>query len=190
MSEEIRVDLRKTTPDSLAFYREQAEAIFRFNHALPYSGEYTEAMKHLFEDRLGEGSYVAAPINGAALENLYIGKNVYINTNLLAMSRGGITIEDDVQIAANVQLLSNNHDPYDRQIIICKPIRIKKGAWIGAGASIMAGVTIGKYAIVGAASVVTHDVEDYEVVAGNPAKVIRILDAERFEDRREIKEVL
>ncbi len=109
-----------------------------------------------------------------------------INTNLLAMSRGGITIEDDVQIAANVQLLSNNHDPYDRQIIICKPIRIKKGAWIGAGASIMAGVTIGKYAIVGAASVVTHDVEDYEVVAGNPAKVIRILDAERFEDRREL----
>lgn len=74
------------------------------------------------------------------------------------MSRGGITIEDDVQIAANVQLLSNNHDPYDRQILICKPIRIQKGARIGAGASVMAGVTIGKYAIVGVASVVTHDV--------------------------------
>ena len=58
---------------------------------------------------------------------------------------------------------------------------IKKGAWIGAGASIMAGVTIGKYAIVGAASVVTHDVGDYEVVVGSPAKVIRTLDKSRFE---------
>ena len=182
MSEEIRVDLRKTSPDSLTFYNEQKEAIFRFNHAMPASDEYAETMKNLFKDRLGEGSYVAEPINGAALEKLIIGKNVYINTNLLAMSRGGITIEDDVQIAANVQLLSNNHGPYDRQILICKPIRIKKGAWIGAGASIMAGVTIGKYAIVGAASVVTHDVEDYEVVVGNPAKVIKTLDAERFEE--------
>jgi acetyltransferase-like isoleucine patch superfamily enzyme len=45
----------------------------------------------------------------------------------------------------------------------------------------MAGVTVGKYAIVGAAAVVTHDVGEYEVVAGNPAKVIRTLDAERFE---------
>ena len=95
-------------------------------------------------------------------------------------ARGGITIEDDVQIAANVQLLSNNHDPYDRQILTCKPIRIRRGAWIGAGATIMAGVTVGKYAIVGAAAVVTHDVGDYEVVVGNPAKVIRTLDAERF----------
>jgi hypothetical protein len=49
------------------------------------------------------------------------------------MSAGGITIEDDVQIAANVQLISNNHDPYDRMVIICKPVLIKKKAWIGAG---------------------------------------------------------
>ena len=79
-----------------------------------------------------------------------------------------------------VQLLSNNHDPYDRQILTCKPIHIKEGAWIGAGATVTAGVTIGRYAIVGAAAVVTHDVGDYEVVVGNPAKVIRTLDAERF----------
>lgn len=75
---------------------------------------------------------------------------------------------------------SNNHDPYDRQVLLCKPIVIKQGAWIGAGASIMAGVTIGKYAIVGAASVVTHDVGDYEVVVGSPAKVIKTLDADKL----------
>ena len=80
----------------------------------------------------------------------------------------------DVQIAANVQLLSNNHDPYDRQVLTCRPVRICKGAWIGAGASILPGVTVGRHAIVGAASVVTHDVEDYAVVAGCPAKTLRM----------------
>ena len=95
MSDEIRVDMREMTPESMALYREQTEALFRFNHSMPFSDEYAEAMKQLFQDRIGEGSYVAAPINGAALENLHIGKNVYINTNLLAMSRGGITIEDE-----------------------------------------------------------------------------------------------
>ena len=109
-----------------------------------------------------------------------MGDRVFINSNLLAMARGGITIEDDVQIAANVQLLSNNHDPYDRQVLTCRPVRICKGAWIGAGASILPGVTVGRHAIVGAASVVTHDVGDYEVVAGNPAKCIRKLDPDRF----------
>ena len=115
-------------------------------------------------------------------DKVTIGNRVFINNNLLAMARGGITIEDDVQIAANVQLLTNNHDPYERQILICKPILIKKGAWIGAGATITPGVTIGKYAIVGASAVVTHDVGDYEVVVGNPARVIKTLDAERFDE--------
>jgi acetyltransferase-like isoleucine patch superfamily enzyme len=91
------------------------------------------------------------------------------------MSAGGITIEDDVQIAANVQLISNNHDPYDRMVIICKPVLIKKKAWIGAGATILPGVTVGENAIVGAGSVVTKDVPDNAVVAGNPAKLIKML---------------
>ena len=97
------------------------------------------------------------------------------------MARGGIVIEDDVQIAANVQLITNNHDLYDRQVLTCQPIVLKKGAWIGAGVTILPGITIGKYAVIGAASVVTHDVGDYEVVVGNPAKCIKRLEPEEFE---------
>ncbi len=179
--DEIRVDMRTRTPEDLAVYAQQEELIFRLNHTMPRTPEYQEILRELFGDRMGENSFLRAPLAGAAFDKMTIGNGVFINSNLLAMARGGITIEDDVQIAANVQLLSNNHDPYDRQILICKPIVIKKGAWIGAGASIMAGVTIGKYAIVGAASVVTHDVGDYEAVVGSPAKVIRTLDKRRFE---------
>lgn len=178
--EEIRVDMRTMTTEERKEGARMMQILHQFNHALPFTEEYADALQKLFGDRLGEGSYVAAPLAGAALDKVQIGKNVYVNTNALMMARGGITIEDGVQIAANVQLISNNHDVYDRQVLTCKPVRIKEGAWIGAGASIMPGVCVGKYAVVGAMSVVTKDVPDYAVVVGSPAKVVKTLDPERF----------
>ena len=77
------------------------------------------------------------------------------------MSRGVIVIGGNVAIAANVQLLSNNHDPYDRDILTCKPIHIGHHAWIGAGVTVTPGVTIGNYAIVGASAVVTHEYHNF-----------------------------
>ena len=177
---EFIVDARKVDPEMRKLGMKFTQLTFKLNHTMPGTDDYFSTLKELFGDRLGEGSFLAAPLTGAALNMLTIGKNCFINSNLLAMARGGITIEDNVQIAANVKLLSNNHDPYDRQILICKPILIRQGAWIGAGATITPGVTIGRYAIVGASSVVTHDVGDYEVVVGNPARVIRTLDQEKF----------
>lgn len=61
-------------------------------------------------------------------------------------------------------------------IVICKPVHIKKNAWIGAATTILPGVTIGENAVVGAASVMTKDVPDNAVVVGNPAKVIRTIE--------------
>ena len=147
---------------------------------MPMTPEYDEVLKELMGDNLGENSRIMAPLSGAALDNLVVGDNVFINSNCLAMARGGITIEDDVMLAANVQLLSNNHDEYNRNVLLCKPILIKKGAWIGAGVSILPGVTIGEYAIVGAGAIVTKDVGDYEVAVGVPAKVVKTLDKEKF----------
>ncbi|MGN1413775.1 MAG: DapH/DapD/GlmU-related protein [Anaerovoracaceae bacterium] len=179
---EVRVDMREHSPEEIAEGRRQMELIFKLNHTMPMSEEYNALLKEIFGDNLGEGSYVAAPISGAALNRMKIGKNVFINSNLLAMSRGDITIEDDVMIAANVSIISNNHDPYDLQVLLCKPVLIQKGAWIGANATILPGVSIGKHAVVGACSVVTKDVPDYALVAGNPAKVIKMLDAAKFAD--------
>ena len=179
--DEIRIDMRDKSYQNAAAGARNEELVFKLNHTLPTSQEYKDILHELFDSRIGENSFLHAPLAGAAFEKITIGSGVYINSNLLAMARGGITIEDDVQIAANVQLLTNNHDLYDRQVLTCKPIVIRKGAWIGAGATILPGVTVGKYAIVGAASVVTRDVGDYEVVVGNPARQVRKLDAERFE---------
>ena len=177
--EEI-IDMRKPAPNASS-YKETAQLLFRLNHTMPMSEEYYSILKELFGDNIGEGSYIAPPLQMVCPEKVNIGKNVFINGNLLSMSRGGITIEDDVQIAGNVQLLSNNHDPYDRMLLTCKPVLIKKGAWIGAGATILPGVCVGRYAIVGVGSVVTRDVPDYNVAVGNPAKTVKVLDPERFE---------
>ncbi len=180
--EEIRIDMRERTPEEQAMYDKQAQLMFKLNHTMPRTEEYMSVLKELLGDRIGEGSYVAAPISGAAIDKLVIGKNVFINSNFLAMARGGIVIGDNVAIAANVQLLSNNHDPYDRDILTCKPIHIGHHVWIGAGATVTPGVTIGNYAIVGASTVVTHDVPDYGVAVGNPARVIKMLDPDKFKE--------
>ena len=76
----------------------------------------------------------------------------------------------------NVQLISNNHDLHDRQILICKPVHIGKNAWIGAGATILPGVTVGENAVVAAAAVVTKDVPANAIVGGNPAKLIKMIE--------------
>ena len=176
------VDMREMTEQELIEAEKMAEIVFKLNHTLPNSEEYNSLLKELLGDTLGENSSIIAPIAGAAFDYIKIGNNVFINSNSLLMARGGITIEDDVMIAGNVQLLSNNHDEYDRQILICKPILIKKGAWIGAGVSILPGVTVGKYAIVGAGAIVTKDVPDYGVAVGTPARVVKTLDKNKFKE--------
>ena len=90
-SEEIRVDTREFTPDELDMYTRQSQLMYKLNHTMPATGEYIAAMTELFGDRIGEGSLVSAPISGAALDRLKIGNRVFINSNLLAMARGGIT---------------------------------------------------------------------------------------------------
>ena len=177
--EEI-VDLRKTSQEEMDT-RKRVDALqWKLNQTQPRTEEYFKVQKELFGENIGENSIVVAPLGGVCFDRIKIGNGVFINSNLLAMARGGITIEDNVQIAGNVQLLTNNHDLYDRMVLTCKPILIKEGAWIGAGATILPGVCIGQKAIVGAGSVVTKDVPDYGVAVGNPAKVIKYLEPDRF----------
>ena len=175
-----RIDLDNISQEENELLLKQSKLLFKFNHTEPMTEEYAKLLNELLDGNIGENSTITTPFAGAAFNNMNIGDNVFINSNCLAMARGGITIEDDVMIAGNVQLLSNNHDEYERQVLLCEKIIIKKGAWIGAGASILPGVTVGKYAIVGAGAIVTKDVPDYSVVVGTPAKVVKKLDKDKF----------
>ena len=174
--QEFRVDPRQTSPEENAQYLEQAKLQFRFNNSIPFSPEAAAAVKELFGDNLGEGAVIQPPLKGVAFHNVHIGKNVMIMQDCLMMARGGITIDEGAMIAANVQLISNNHDLYDRIVLICKPVHICRNAWVGAGATILPGVTIGENAVVAAAAVVTKDVPANTIVGGNPAKIIRTIE--------------
>ena len=124
-------------------------------------------------ENIDEGSRAMPLLTVIRGNSVIIGRNVVVMNNSLFMAAGGITIEDDVMVAANVQLISNNHDLYDHQILTCKPVRLKCNCWIGAGATILPGITVGENAVMAAGAVVTKDVEDNTVVGGNPAKVIK-----------------
>ncbi len=171
---EVRIDVSKQTPQELALAKEQAQLIFRFNNTMPGTPEQDELIHRIFPE-MGEGSRVSAPLTAVRPHMVKIGRNVVVMPGCLMMSAGGITIDDGALIAANVQLISNNHDLYQRQIITCRPAHIGKNAWIGAGATILPGVTVGDNAVVGAASVVTKDVAPDTIVAGNPARFIKAI---------------
>jgi acetyltransferase-like isoleucine patch superfamily enzyme len=178
--EEIIVDTRDYSPEERKEGDRINHLLFLLNQMEPSTPEYLNLLKEIFGDKLGEGSYIGPGMHGAALDHITIGKDVLVNSNALFMARGGITIEDHAMIAADASIITNNHDPYDRRVLPCRPVLIKEGAWIGAHAIILPGVCIGRYAIVGAGSVVTKDVPDYGVAVGNPARVIRMLDPDKF----------
>jgi acetyltransferase-like isoleucine patch superfamily enzyme len=112
-----------------------------------------------------------------------IGTDVYIADGLMIVEELGgqeqITIGDRVSIAPRVTLVTSSHPNASRirpfAPVASGPITIEDDAWIGAGAVILPGVRVGRGAVVGALSVVGHDVLPLQVVAGIPARAIRSL---------------
>lgn len=173
--EEFRIDMRIPEQSDPAEGIRCAQLCFKINHTMPMTAEYDELVSELFCGNIGKGSRVMPPVNVVRGNKVKIGNGVVVMNNSLFMAAGGIEIEDNVMVAANVQLISNNHDLYDRQILTCKPVLLKRKCWIGAGATILPGVTVGENAVVGAGAVVTKDVEANTVVGGNPARVLKHL---------------
>ena len=175
--DEIRIDCKNQTPEELQTAMTLKQNIFRLNHTMPGTPEYDELIHKVFPNpNIGENCRIEIPFSGVRTANVKFGRDIIIQSGCLMMSAGGITIDDEVMIAANVQRISNNHDLENRWVITCKPVHIGRRVWIGAGATILPGVTIGENSVVGAASVVTHDVPANTIVAGNPAKIIRRID--------------
>jgi acetyltransferase-like isoleucine patch superfamily enzyme len=112
-----------------------------------------------------------------------IGDDVYIADDLIIVEeladRGNITIGNRVSIAPRVTLVTSSHPNHSRirgfAPISQGPIVIEDDAWLGAGCVILPGVRIGRGAVVGANSVVSHDVPALHVVAGHPARTVREL---------------
>jgi len=139
--------------------------------------EIRNLLSQIIAAPIAESTVIFTPLHINYGKHTKIGKNVFINFDCVFLDLGGITIEDNVQIAPKVSLLTEGHPTTtsDRQSLVPGHILIKKNAWIGANATILPGVTVGENAIVAAGAVVSKDVPDNTIVGGIPAKVIKSL---------------
>lgn len=153
------------------------ELLIKMNSA-PKPDEIRNYLSQITEREIDETVFVFTPLYINYGKNIRIGKNVFINFDCVFLDLGGITIEDNVLIAPKVSLLSEAHPlaANHRQNLVPAPIHIKKGAWIGANATVLPGVTIGENSVVAAGSVVSKDVPDNVVVGGIPAKIIKSIE--------------
>ncbi|KAK3994443.1 trimeric LpxA-like protein [Cladorrhinum sp. PSN332] len=126
--------------------------------------------------------YIDGPIKVDYGFNLKFGKQVYVNFNSTWLDTAPITVGSRTLIGPNCSFYSATHpiDPFVRNGLTGpeggKPIVIGEDCWFGGSVIVLGGVTIGRGVTVGAGSVVTKDVPDFVVVAGNPAKIVKRLD--------------
>ena len=151
---------------------------------IQYNATYDpENLRQLWGEMTGTpldaSSYIQIPVFVNHAEFVSIGKNIYINHACTMLALGKIIIEDDVLIGPKVNLLSEGHliDPANRKALKVNTVVIKRNAWIGAGATILPGVTVGENSIVAAGAVVNKNVPDNTIVGGIPAKVIKKIDS-------------
>lgn len=154
------------------------EKLYDYNATRPSEKKKRQALlKEMFAE-IGEGCYIEPPLRISwGGRHCHFGKNVYVNFNLTMVDDTHIYVGDGTLIAPNVVIATAGHpiDPALRgkRLQYNASVRIGKNCWIGSGALIMPGVTIGDDTVIGAGSVVTRDIPSGVVAVGNPCRVLR-----------------
>lgn len=164
----------------LAYQRELVERLNQYNRT-PETPEGLRQREEILREALGtygEGLCILPPVYANwGLKNLHVGKNVFFNFNVCLVDDADIFLGDDCLVGPGCHIITAQHPVSPRlrknQLQFNKPIHIGNNVWLGAGAVILPGVTIGDNSIVAAGSVVTRDVEADVIVAGSPARVLR-----------------
>jgi maltose O-acetyltransferase len=144
-----------------------------------YNGAGDEAVLRELIGVVGKETYIRPPFFCDYGYNIALGDNVFMNFNCVILDVVPVTIGDRVQMASAVQLLAADH-PLDAEERASgrefgSPITIEDDVWLGGGAIVCPGVTIGRASVIGAGSVVTRDVPPGVVAVGNPCRVLRKL---------------
>lgn len=165
-------------PALLAEQTARLDRLYDFNHSRPSESAKREALLHEMFAEFGEGSYIEPPFHANwAGKHVHFGRNVYANFNLTVVDDTHVYVGDYTQFGPNVVLAVAGHpiDPALREqgYQYNLPIHIGRNCWIGAGALILPGVTIGDNTVIGAGSVVTRDIPSGVVAVGNPCRVLR-----------------
>ena len=183
-------------PMDEALFQEQLDWLDRlwdFNATRPSQlAERETLLRELFAE-IGEGCYIEPPLHANwGGRHVHFGRNIYANFNLTLVDDTHIYVGDNTMFGPNVVVATAGHpilpELREQQYQYNMPVRIGRNCWIGAGAIILPGITIGDNVVVGAGSVVTRDLPDSVVAVGNPCRVLReVGERDRrfyFKDRR------
>ena len=171
---------------------ENKKRVYRYNHLPPEALEEQDALIRQILGRTGKTVHIEAPFHCDYGYNIEVGENLFANYNLVILDVGRVTIGKNAQIAPNVAIYTAGHpihpDSRNSGYEYGIPVTIGDNVWIGGNVCVMPGVTIGSNVVIGAGSVVTRDIPDNVIAAGNPCRVIReITEADRdyyYKDRR------
>ena len=168
-------------PDDEEIMTEQLKKLDRlydFNQTRPTElDKRTRMLQEMFAE-IGENCYIEPPLHanfGGA--HVHFGKNVYANFGLTLVDDTHIYVGDYTMLGPNVVIATAGHpilpELREKAYQYNMPVRIGRNCWIGAGAILLPGVTIGDDVVVGAGSVVTKDLPSGVVAVGNPCRVLR-----------------
>ena len=153
------------------------EILYDYNHTRPSESQKREQILKNLLAEIGENCYIEPPLHANWGKYTHFGNNVYANFNLTLVDDTDIFVGDNVMFGPNVIIATAGHpvDPPLREKVaqFNSPVRIVKNVWIGAGAIVLPGVTIGDHSVIGAGSVVTKDIPPNVVAVGNPCRVLR-----------------
>lgn len=153
------------------------ELLYDYNQTRPTEQPKRRELLKVLLAEVGENCYIEPPLHANWGRNTHLGSNVYANFNLTLVDDTDIYIGDSVMIGPNVTIATAGHpvDPELRRKVaqFNIPVRIGNNVWIGAGAVILPGVTIGDDSVIGAGSIVTKDIPAGVVAVGNPCRVLR-----------------
>jgi len=167
-------------PELVEARRRARGILARYNATAEEEQDERAALLHELLGRVGADAWIEPPFFCDYGKNLLLGDRFYANTGCIVLDSAPVTIGDRVLLGPAVQLLAVTH-PLEAKLRAqgleyAEPIAIGDDVWLGGGAVVLPGVTIGDRAVVGAGSVVTRDVRADTVVAGSPARVIRTLE--------------
>lgn len=161
------------------------ELIHDFNMSRPSEVERrADIISRVFAE-VGDGCYIEPPFHANWGCNIHVGKGFYANFNLTVVDDADVYIGDSVMIAPNVVIATGAHpvcpELRERVYQYNLPVHIGNRVWIGAGAIVLPGVTIGDDSVIGAGSVVTKDIPAGVVAVGNPCRVLREISDRDYE---------
>lgn len=165
-------------PEIMAWQLQRLNRLYDFNMTRPTELDKRESLLKEMLAEIGEGCYIEPPFHanlGGA--HVHLGKNVYANFNLTCVDDTHIYVGDCTMFGPNVTLATAGHpilpELREKAYQYNMPVHIGRNCWIGAGAIILPGITIGDNVVVGAGSVVTKDLPSNVVAVGNPCKILR-----------------